>query len=202
MWSGKKAADTKNSAITQSPEERRKQLRATAAIVINENKAKLNKLLSAAKVVETSQYYFYGYIMGAMTATMATCLAVGNRIPFFRSSASMISLAGGYFGGSFLHKAHIQYNLQGVAKSVDEQIEELKKMSEKVQGVITDYDDEIDHLSMVKRQLLPNSPEAIQERSEQQAKASLTVDERADLILAAYEKRKSAMSAAAATVKK
>jgi hypothetical protein len=191
MWASSKkpAAETK----AQSPEERRRQLRLTAATIIDENKIKLSKSLAAAKQIESNQYYYYGYILATMSGTMAACLSLGTRLPVLRTSASMIALAGGYFGGGFLHKAHVQYNMVGVAKIIDNQITELKSLSEKVQGAISDYDDHIAELNSMKRQLLPLSPEAIADREEQIKKSNMTIDERADLILQAYEKRKAAM---------
>ncbi len=195
MWasSGKKA-DAKGGA--QSPEERRRQLRQTAQTAIDDSRLKLNKQLQAARAVESSQYYYYGYILATMSATMAGCLSLGSRVPFLRSSASMIALAGGYFGGSFFHKAHVQFNMAGVANVIDQHVADMKKKSEGVQGAIADYDDHVKELQTMKRQILPLSAEAVAEKMEQMQKQNMTVDERANAIVEAYEKRKAAATAA------
>jgi hypothetical protein len=170
--------------------EKQQQAVATANLLINDGRARLRGPLDMHQKVANSQYWTYGYMIGTMMATMAGCLAVGNKIPFLRSYASWISLGIGYYGGKSIHELHNAYNVTNVVKAIDQGIEEMKALDAKHGVTVPLYGREVQSLTKMKFDLQPTSPEA-QEHAEKHAmKSSMSIDDRADELIAAFERRK------------
>ncbi|ESL08668.1 hypothetical protein TRSC58_03626 [Trypanosoma rangeli SC58] len=172
----------------QTLEEKREQALVTANVFIENNRSLVRKAMDRYQSVAGSNYWTYGYMGGAMMATMAACLSIGGRVPFFRSYASWISLAGGYFGGKAMLGAHNSYNLASVVRVINTLIDETRKMDEQHGFNISDYAREVDSLQHMKYELMPYSTEAIEARKHDVK--SLPLDERVDALVEAYEKRR------------
>lgn len=174
----------------QTEAEKRQQALVTANVMINDNRAKIRKPMETYQKVAGSTYWSYGYILGSAMGTMALCLAAGNKVPLLRSNASWISLASGYFGGKGLHGVHNSYNVAQVVKTIDDNIAEMKRMDEKHGKTIPDYSREIQQLTKMKHELQPNTEEARLAASDTTVASQMSIDERANALIAAYERKK------------
>lgn len=174
----------------QTEAEKHRQALVTANVLINDNRGKFRKPMENYQKVANSNYWFYGYTGGCMMSTMAACLALGNRIPVLGRSASWIALIVGYYGGKSLHGLHNSYNLAAVVKVIDENIVEMHKMNEKHGNSIPDYAKEISNLTRMKHELQPHTPEAQEASSQAAMQSQLSINDRADALVAAYERKK------------
>ncbi|RNF11972.1 uncharacterized protein Tco025E_06542 [Trypanosoma conorhini] len=172
----------------QTPEEKHEQALVTANVFIENNRSLVRKAIDKYQSVAGSNYWTYGYMGGAMVTTMAACLSVGGRVPFFRNYASWISLAGGYFGGKAMLGVHNSYNLASVVRVINTSIDETRKMDEQYGFSISEYAREVDALQQMKYELMPYSTEAIEARKHDVK--SMPLDERVDALVDAYEKRR------------
>ncbi|EAN94735.1 hypothetical protein C3747_9g88 [Trypanosoma cruzi] len=188
MWTQQLSLQKPNAQ--QTPEEKRKQALVTANVFIENNRGLVRKAMDQYQSVAGSNYWTYGYMGGAMVTTMAACLSIGGRVPFFRNYASWISLAGGYFGGKAMLGMHNSYNLASVVNVINKSIDETRKMDEQHGFSIPEYAREVDSLKRMKYELIPYSTEAIEARKHDVKNMSL--NESADALVEAYEKRKQA----------
>lgn len=176
----------------QTPEEKHAQALVTANVFIEDNRARVRKAMDHYRSVSESNYWTYGYMGGAMMTTMAACLSLGSRVPFFRNYASWLSLAGGYFGGKSLLGIHNSYNLSSVVHVINASIDETKKADEQNEFKISEYSKEVASLQRMKHELMPYSAEAIEARKHDITHMSL--DDRVDALVEAYEKRRQALA--------
>ncbi|KAH9593043.1 hypothetical protein LSM04_006234 [Trypanosoma melophagium] len=174
----------------QTPAEKHAQALVTANVFIEDNRARIRRAMEQYQSVANSNYWTYGYMGGAMMFTMATCLTLGNRLPFMRSYAGWISLTGGYLGGKAMLGLHNSYNLASVVKVINTSIEETGKMDEQNEFKIPDYAREVTALQRMKYELMPYTPEAVEARKHDLNNMSL--NDRADALVEAYEKRRQA----------
>lgn len=178
----------------QNDQDKRRQALITANVMINDNRAKLKKPLDYHHHIANHTYLSYGYMGGAMAATLATCLAAGTHVPFLRSYASWISLLCGYYGGKMLHGVQNQYNLKQVVTMVDLQMGELEKMNQ-LYGPGTpmnvgEYEREMKQLKKMKLELQPESEESKQAKLEEVRQASTGIDDKVDRLIMEYEMKK------------
>ncbi|KPA80920.1 putative mitochondrial hypothetical protein [Leptomonas pyrrhocoris] len=184
------AASNKKSAKPLSQAERYEQALVTANVFLEDSRARMTKSREAYAAVANSNYWFYGYFGGNMVATMAVCLALGNRWAFFRSYSGWIALAGGYFGGRGCLNVHSSILLRGVVQQLDHEVEEAVRMDEQTEHIVPDYLREAERLKALKYELVATSPEAVEARSRH---TELTLDDRADALVDAFLKRKEAL---------
>ncbi|KEG13483.1 hypothetical protein DQ04_00981130 [Trypanosoma grayi] len=174
----------------QTPEEKHAQALVTASVLIEDNRARVHKAVEQYQSVANSNYWMYGYMGGAMVATMAACLSIGTRVPFFRNYASWISLGGGYLGGKAVLGMHNSYNMTSVVSAINAAIDETNRVDEQYEFKIPDYAREVAALKRMKYELLPYTAEAIEARQNDVSKMS--INDRADALVEAYEKRRHA----------
>ncbi|CCW60978.1 unnamed protein product [Phytomonas sp. EM1] len=181
-------APKRNKPLT--PAEKYEQAIVTARVFIENSRARVERQMEKYNAVANSSYWFYGYFGGNMMATMAICLSLSNRIPFFRSYSGWIAMAGGYFGGKLCMATHTSYLLSGVIKQLNYEIKESQLMDERTEHLVPDYLEESNRLTKMKYELMPTLPEAIAAQADHRDQ---TLDERADLLVSAYMKRKEAL---------
>ncbi|CAJ1009696.1 hypothetical protein Q4I28_005010 [Leishmania naiffi] len=179
---------TRNKPLTQA--EKYEQALVTAKVFLEDSHARMAKSMDKYNAVLNSNYWFYGYFGGNMVATMAACLALGNRWSFFRAYSGWISVFGGYFGGKACLGAHSSVLLGGVVTQLNHEIEEAKRMDEQTDHIVPDYLREADRLTQVKYELVPTLPEAVEARAHHTER---TLDDRANALIEAYMKRKEAL---------
>ncbi|ORC91689.1 uncharacterized protein TM35_000052850 [Trypanosoma theileri] len=188
MWTQQLTLQKPNAS--QTPEEKHAQALVTANVFIDDNRARVRRAMEQYQSVANSNYWTYGYMGGAMVFTMATCLSLGNRLPFLRNYAGWISLTGGYLGGKAMLGMHNSYNLASVVNVINSSIEETGKMDEQYEFKIPDYAREVTALKRMKYDLMPYTTEAIEARKNDLNNMSL--NERADALVEAFEKRRQA----------
>ncbi|KAG8346041.1 hypothetical protein ERJ75_000193800 [Trypanosoma vivax] len=176
----------------KTAEEQRAQELVTASVFIEDNRARILKAMDEYHAVADSKYWHYGYMGGTMLATMGICLSLGTRVSVLQRYARWIALAGGYFGGQAIHGVHNAYNLRSVVSVIDRTIAETNKMDEQHGSRIHDYAREVAALRRRRNELMPHSIEAIE--AQQNDLQQMSLDERVDALVAAYEKRKQAMA--------
>ncbi|CUG88697.1 transmembrane protein, putative [Bodo saltans] len=174
----------------QSDAEKQQQAVTTANALISEGRSKLRGPLETHQKVATSTYWTYGYMGGTMMTTMAGCLVAGNKIQLLRSYASWIALAVGYYGGKSIHGLHNAYNVSNVVKVLDVNIEEMKRLDAKHGATVSLYGKEAQALLKMKIELQPLSSEAQEHAHKVAAASSMTIDDRAEELIAAFERRK------------
>ncbi|KAG5499251.1 hypothetical protein JIQ42_04064 [Leishmania sp. Namibia] len=174
--------------LTQA--EKYEQALVTARVFLEDSRARMSKSMDKYNSVVNSNYWFYGYFGGNMVATMAACLALGNRWAFFRSYSGWIAVLGGYFGGKACLGAHSSVLLGGVVAQLNHEIEEAKRMDEQTGHIVPDYLREAERLTQAKYELAPTLPEAVEARAHH---TEQTLDDRADALIEAYMKRKEAL---------
>ncbi len=179
----------KNSAPV-SESDKQQQAISTANALISDGRAKLRGPLEMHQKVANSQYWTYGYMIGTMMATMAGCLAAGNKIPFLRSYASWISLGVGYYGGKAVHELHNEFNVSNVVKVLDVNIEEMKSLDSKYGADVSLYGREAQALTKMEIDLQPRSVEAQEHAQKSAASSSMSIDDRANELIAAFERKK------------
>lgn len=179
---------TRNKPLTQA--EKYEQALVTAKVFLEDSRARMTKSMDKYSAVVNSNYWFYGYFGGNMVATMAACLALGNRWAFFRSYSGWIAVFGGYFGGRACLAAHSSVLLGGVVAQLNHEIEEAKRMDEQTGHIVPDYLREAERLTQVKYELVPTLPEAVEARAHH---TEQTLDDRANALIEAYMKRKEAL---------
>ncbi|KAG5475336.1 hypothetical protein LSCM1_03449 [Leishmania martiniquensis] len=184
------AANDKARSKQLTQAEKYEQALVTAKVFLEDSRARMTKSMDKYNAVVNSSYWFYGYFGGNMVATMAACLALGNRWAFFRSYSGWIALLGGYGGGKACLGAHSSVLLGGVVGQLDHEIEEAKRMDEQTGHIVPDYLREAERLTQVKYELVPTLPEAIAARAHHTER---TLDDRADALVEAYMKRKAAL---------
>ncbi|KAG5501453.1 hypothetical protein JKF63_03282 [Porcisia hertigi] len=180
---------SKNRPLTAA--EKYEQALVTANVFLEDSRARVLKSTDAYKSLQKSNYWFYGYFGGNMMASMAACLALGNRWTFFRSYSGWISLLGGYFGGKACLGAHSSVLLGGVVAQLNHEIEEAKRMDQQSDHIVPDYLREVERLTKVKYELAPTLPEAMEARAHDTEK---TLDDRVDALVNDYMKRKKALA--------
>jgi len=194
----------------ESPEERRRQMKAGASVIINESRKEVNKLQQWNDTVANAVYWRYGYIGGGAFLSMFAAFGVASRFPVVRPYASWMSLAGG-LAGMGMHNVHLDYNTRQLAAVLDKQATHMKRMDEKVQSAITDYADEARHLLALREQIQPSKSapsffKSMTSLRQEQAEGEeggateteepvATLDQQVELLVRAYEKRRGLRSA-------
>lgn len=173
-----------------SDNEKQQQAVATANALISEGRGKLRGPLEMHQKVANSQYWSYGYMGGTMLVTMAACLTIGNKIQLLRSYSSWISLGVGYYGGKSIHGLHNAYNVANVVRVLDTNIEDMKRLDAKHGAVVSLYGKEVQALTKMKIELHPQSAEAQEHAQKVAAASSMSMDDRADELIAAFERKK------------
>lgn len=100
------------------------------------------------KIIDFSSnnYWFYGYFLGSLTATMMGSLALSSRIPFISRYLAFVSLAGGYFGACGCQSIHMIYLGSHLKKTVQQEIDLAKKLDDETGHVVGDYQEEVRRL--------------------------------------------------------
>jgi hypothetical protein len=170
--------------------DKQQQAVATANALISEGRSKLRGPLETHQKVANSQYWTYGYMVGTMMTTMAGCLVAGNKVQLLRSYASWIALGVGYYGGKSIHGLHNAYNVSNVVKVLDVNIEEMKRLDAKHGATVSLYGKEAQALTKMKIELQPMSTEAQEHAQKVAVASSMTIDDRAEELIAAFERKR------------
>eukprot|EP00742_Colponemidia_sp_Colp-10_P029209 GILJ01037016.1.p1 GENE.GILJ01037016.1~~GILJ01037016.1.p1 ORF type:complete len:120 (+),score=23.48 GILJ01037016.1:124-483(+) len=115
---------------------------------------------------------------------MGACIGLSSRFAFLGNMASILALGTGFIIGGYLHQFHIMAAKQLVVRGIDASMPEAQKRDEKYapEGC-KEYSSYLTYLTNLKKQLQPDVQEMVKQ-------ASMTIDDRVDDIIAAYEARK------------
>lgn len=175
----------KKKALT--PAEEYEQALVTANVFLDDSRARLAREMDKLKAIDGSNYWFYGYFGANMVATMAVCMSAGARVPFLRAYSGWIAVAGGYFGAKVCMGTHTAYLMSSVVRQLDHEVAEARRMDDHTKNIVPDYLQEVDRLTKIKYELMPQLPEAIAARTQRRDRS---LNEQADALVDAYLQRK------------
>lgn len=170
------------------------QQRVVAQVFCNDNRAKLKPLMEQINQFNGSKAWYYGYVGGSAFAGTAFFLILGSRFPAARTIGTWIGLAGGYYGGQYIHAAHGEWLKGKVVTQIDANIAETEKMRDKAGAGIPEYTQELTTLRRLRGDYAPAVELLLDGASGGQSQAK-DLDGRVDDIIAAFERRKAAQLA-------
>eukprot|EP00758_Cryptobia_borreli_P006824 Tbor_TRINITY_DN5209_c0_g1::TRINITY_DN5209_c0_g1_i1::g.16389::m.16389 len=147
----------------------------------------IQKATSDIEFAQTNQYVWYGWRGTTAFTIFASAMAVGERIPFFRTYVSWIGLAGGYYLGSLFHNLHVETHKRTAVRAIDDVIPFLETNEKKFtpKGV-PEYKLELAALKAMRAKLSPDLEQLLKAQQE----AQKSQDERVDDLIKRYEEEK------------
>lgn len=143
-------------------------------------------LAKPIKHLEWAQHTYVGYGYNAITGLgmMGACVALSSRFAFLGNMASILALGTGFLLGGYLHQFHVMAAKRLVVRGIDASLPEVEKMDAKYapEGC-KEYGAYSQYMINLKKQLQPDMQEMVKQ-------AAMTIDDRVDDIIAAYEARK------------
>lgn len=112
-----------------------------AKVFVSESRNRVQKEMLKAKALAEG-YYFYGYFLSSMTATMLGSMALGSRIPFLSRYIGFISFAGGYGGAQACMTVHQFFLVQNCRKVIDAEVAMAEKLDKETGYVFSEYQTE------------------------------------------------------------
>lgn len=113
-----------------------------AKVFVEESRSRVFNARKTITDFSSSNYWFYGYFLGSLTATMMGSLALSSRIPFISRYLAFVSLAGGYFGACGCQTIHMMYLGSNFKKTIQQEIDLAKKLDTETGQVVGDYQEE------------------------------------------------------------
>lgn len=161
--------------------------RATARVLIAQQNARLHGPLNKLNKFASSQYWSYGYMGGTMLSLFGLTSMLGVKMRIFASYGSWVAIAGGYFGGSWLHAYHRGRLTANAVSIVDSNLNELEKLNERYGQNVPEYGNEIRTAKGIRDQLAPPA-------NPKDSAASMDMDARVNSIVARFDKKKAPTS--------
>eukprot|EP00796_Vickermania_ingenoplastis_P008706 gene8706-6122_t len=152
-----------------------------AKVFVEESRS---RIINSQKTIQDFQnsYWFYGYFLSTMSATMLCTMALGSRIPFMQRYAGWISLLGGYGGATGCTFVHRRYLTNQLKQVVEHEITTAKRLDEASGHSLGEYSLEIRRLE--------NIMTAMAARGNQEGQSQAQVEEEsAEEIAARYAKK-------------
>lgn len=129
-----------------TPEELRERMILKAKVFVEESRGRLFTEQKKIQDFASSNYWFYGYFIGSLSATMMGSMALSSRVPFISRYLAFASLAGGYFGATCCMGIHQIVLSRHFVKAIQQEIDVAKKLDEETGHTLGEYEGEVRRL--------------------------------------------------------